>query len=83
MMHLRIANLGPLRTVLNLPSIWTGVYRNPKHVFDFLVEDVSIELDNPYPFQHSGDAQGLRDKIHMRIADEPLRLVDCHTPRPS
>ncbi len=37
-------------------------------------------LGNPFPFQHSGDAQGMRDRVRMRVADAPLRLVDRHKP---
>lgn len=80
-MHLRISTIGPLKMLSVLPSIWNGTYRNPRQVQDFLVEDISIELANPFPFQHSGDAQGMRRRIDMRISDTPLRLVDFHRPR--
>jgi diacylglycerol kinase family enzyme len=81
MMHLRIATLGPLTSLGALPRVWNGSYRNPKHIFDFLVEDVHVELNDPFPYQHSGDAQGMRDAVDWRIADKPLRMVDCHKPR--
>lgn len=81
MMHLRITDINPIAALLRLHPIWKGSYRDPKHIMDFLVEDISIELANPYPFQHSGDAQGMRSRVDMRVADEPLRLVDCHHPK--
>jgi diacylglycerol kinase family enzyme len=82
MMHLRIARLGPLRTIANLPSIWRGAFRDADNVFDFLVNDVHVELEKPFPFQHSGDDQGLRDQIDLKIADDDLELVDYLRPRP-
>ena len=42
---------------------------------------VRIELRRPFPFQHSGDAQGLRTGLELRVASEKLRLVDYYTPR--
>jgi len=83
MMQLRVGTIGPFSALANLGSIWRGHYRNPSKVMDFLVEDVRIELERPFPFQHSGDAQGLRREVEMRISDEPLRLVDYYPPRPT
>ncbi|MDP7039184.1 MAG: diacylglycerol kinase family protein [Myxococcota bacterium] len=80
-MHLRIGMLDPLRVLVNLPSLWKGAYRHPKLVQDFLVEDISVELGSPYPYQHSGDAQGMRDQVDFKISDEMLRLVDLYPPR--
>ena len=45
------------------------------------VERVRIELNRPFPFQHSGDAQGMRTHLELQIAGEPLRLVDYLAPR--
>jgi diacylglycerol kinase family enzyme len=82
MMHLRVGTVGPLRLVpWHLKGLWQGTYRNPEGMFDFLVEDVSVELDKPFPFQHSGDAQGLRDRLDLKIADDNLELVDLYRPR--
>ncbi|OGQ89940.1 MAG: hypothetical protein A2289_11145 [Deltaproteobacteria bacterium RIFOXYA12_FULL_58_15] len=83
MMNLRICTLGPLRVLPQLPSMWNGTYRNPKALMDYLVEDVTIEVDKPYPFQHSGDAQGLRDRVDLKIAEDKLELIDMHKPRPT
>ena len=71
----------PFSVLMTLPSVWRGTYRNPTALFDFLVKDFTIDLDQPYPFQHSGDAQGLRKNVRLKIAPEPLRLVDCYSPR--
>jgi diacylglycerol kinase family enzyme len=80
MMHLRIATIGPLRALCNLPSLWRGSYRNPELIMDFLVEDVEVESAAPYPYQHSGDAQGMRERLRWKIDAEPLQLVDCYRP---
>lgn len=81
MMNLRIGTPGPLRVLHKIPALWNGSYRLPGSLMDFLVEDVTIELAKPFPFQHSGDAQGLRDKLDLRIADDNLEFVDLHRPR--
>jgi diacylglycerol kinase family enzyme len=80
MMHLRISTLGPVAVLSHLRGLWRGHYRHPHHIMDFLVEDVGIELEQPFPFQHSGDAQGLKQNLDFSIASESLRLVDCHRP---
>jgi len=80
MMNLRIAALSAFTALSHLPSLWNGAYRNPSQVFDFLVNDIEIELVQPYPFQHSGDAQGMRKNLRWRIADEPMEIVDLHRP---
>lgn len=79
-MHLRVTNIGPLTALANVRSLWAGTYRNPRCIFDFLVKDVRVELDRPFPFQHSGDSQGMRNDMTLRVCKEPLRLVDCHPP---
>ena len=79
-MQLRIGTLDPLSSVLHLPSIWRGSYRNPTQIFDFLVDDISIELDRPFAFQHSGDDNGLQQQMNLRLSDETLKLVDYLPP---
>ena len=78
MMHLRVTNNGPLATLANLPAAWRGTYRSRDTIFDFLVKDVSIELDRSFPFQHSGDDQGPVSNLQLAIADETLTLVDLY-----
>jgi hypothetical protein len=79
MMQLRVTNISALGALAHLPSIWKGTYRNPEVIRDFLVKDVWIDLQTPYPFQHSGDDQGLRDHLHFEIDEKnPLKLVDFH-----
>ena len=80
MMQLRVSTMGPLSVLGNLGSLWRGHHRSPGRIADFLVEDIQIELDMPFPFQHSGDAQGLKQDISLKLASLPLRLVDCHKP---
>lgn len=81
MMHLRIARLGALGTLGNLPSIWRGTYRNSSKMLDFLVKDVVVELARPMPFQQSGDDQGAVNELHLRVADDRLQLVDLYGTR--
>lgn len=81
MMNLRIGTMGPLRAVPSIPKYWNGNYRNASVLTDFMVENISVEFSNPFPFQHSGDAQGLRDRLDLKIADDNLELVDLYRPR--
>ena len=81
MMNLRIATIGPLSALYNLVGLWRGTHRSSRALKDFLVEDVSIELENPFPFQHSGDPQGMRKRVDIKVSNEPLQLVDFHRPR--
>jgi diacylglycerol kinase family enzyme len=83
MMNLRVAQVGPFEALSHLPSLWRGAFRSPKRLFDFFANDVEIELAQPYPFQHSGDAQGMRKNLRLSVAEETLDLVDLHGPRPA
>lgn len=80
MMNLRIGHVSPFEALAHLPSLWKGSYRNPQGIFDFLLSDVEIELEQPFPFQHSGDAQGMRKNLRWRIANDKLVLLDLHRP---
>ncbi len=80
-MHLRIGLLDPMRVLFNLPALWKGAYRHPKMIQDFLVDDIRVELSSPYPYQHSGDAHGLRENLDFKVSDEMLRLVDLYPQR--
>ena len=76
MMNLRIGRINPIVGVLNMVQLWKGHYRNPANIIDYLVEDVRVELAEPFPFQHSGEALGLRKELDFKIADKKLKLVD-------
>lgn len=75
-MHVRVANMGPFRTLANLPSLWSGKLRDKKRIFDFLGSHIRIELSRPLAFQHSGDSSGDRDKLELILDPQPLQLVD-------
>lgn len=81
-LHLRIASIGPVSAVSHLRGIWKGHYRHRRRVLDFYAQDVQIELAQPFPFQHSGDAKGEREGLSLKMASDRLRLVDCFPPRP-
>lgn len=77
-MQLRIANLGVLQYSTNLREVWNGRYRNPKLLFDFLIQSVSIEMNPPTAFQIGGDAVGRRSRVNVRLSRKPIRLVDFY-----
>lgn len=79
-MHLRVSTIGVREFVANFQQIWSGHYENPEVLFDFLVEDIEIEMDPPAPFQIGGDLQGERRRVRCRLTPEPIRLVDFYAP---
>ncbi len=78
--QLRISTIGAVSFVRNFPAIWRGEFDDPDVVFDYLIEEVSIEMDPPTVFQIGGDPRGERSKVHVAISREPIRLVDFYAP---
>lgn len=79
-MQLRISTISATEFVAGFRKIWRGDYENPETIFDYLVEDVDVEIDPATPFQIGGDEQGLRDRVRMRLTEEPIRLADFYSP---
>jgi diacylglycerol kinase family enzyme len=79
-MQLRISTIGPVAFVRNFPAIWRGEYHDPDTVFDYLVEDIHIELDPPTVFQIGGDPRGERDRVKVSLSRDAIRLVDFYAP---
>jgi hypothetical protein len=79
-MSLRISSMGPNEFVRNVRGIWRGDYQNPSSMFDFLIEDVKIEMDPATPFQVGGDLMGERREARVKLSDRPIRLVDFYAP---
>lgn len=74
-MQLRLVTLSPAESIAHLPALWRGVYRDAERVRDFAVSDVTIRLQTPHPFQHSGEDRGLVDELRLRMSAQSLRLV--------
>jgi diacylglycerol kinase family enzyme len=79
-MHLRISTIGPVPFVANFKAIWRGSYENPEVLFDYLVENITIQMDPPAPFQIGGDPRGERSRVHARLSSQPIQLVDFYAP---
>ncbi|MBI5533578.1 MAG: hypothetical protein HY898_12740 [Deltaproteobacteria bacterium] len=79
-MSLRISTVSVPTFVANFPSIWRGEYQDPNVISDFLVDDVTIEMDPPTPFQIGGDFHGVKDKVRITLGKEPVQLVDYYAP---
>ncbi len=79
-MNLRLSTAPVPAFVRHFREIWSGKYHNPKTVEDFLVEDVTIEIDPPTPFQIGGDSHGTRTSARMRLSPNPIELVDFYAP---
>ena len=77
--HLRVSNITTFAFVGNFPSIWKGEYEDLESTFDYLVEDVTLEMDPPTSFQIGGDVRGERSRVRVRMT-EPIRIVDFYAP---
>lgn len=75
-MHLRIARIPPIMGLVMMVPIWRGHYRNRKGCLDFLVKEVTVDLDEVAPTQHSGEPFGRHKQLHFKVGDNPLPLVD-------
>jgi diacylglycerol kinase family enzyme len=79
-MQLRISTISATEFVGGFRGIWRGDYENPESIFDYLVEDVEVEIDPPTPFQIGGDVIGERAVMAMRLTERPIRLADFYSP---
>jgi diacylglycerol kinase family enzyme len=75
-MHLRLASVNAGEVIANLPSVWQGRWFKEGRVFDYHVSSFTAKFSRPMPFQIGGDAEGYRDEVSMRVADEPVELLD-------
>lgn len=75
--HIRLSHIHPAVATFNIRPLWQGTYRNHKHIHDFLVKDVMVEVDRPTPLHHSGDFMGTASKVRFQVtSDGQTRLVD-------
>lgn len=81
-MHLRISTIGPLAAIFHLLGMWRGTYRHPRRFLDFIVDGFHLELDRPFPWQHSGDTQGPVDELTVQMTRRPIELIDFYGARP-
>ena len=78
-MQLRVSTIGSVEFLRGFRSIWRGDYESDS-ITDYLVEDVDVEMDPPTPFQIGGDEQGERERVRVRLMEEPIRLADFYSP---
>jgi hypothetical protein len=78
-MQLRISKITTLAFVTNFPAIWRGEYEDLETTFDYFIDDVTIEMDPPTPFQIGGDVAGERSRVRVRLT-EPIQIVDFYAP---
>lgn len=79
-MQLRVSTISPPEFVRHLKEIWKGSYENPKVLFDYWVESVSLEFEPAAPFQIGGDARGDRTSVTVALSATPIELVDFYAP---
>lgn len=78
-MQLRISTVHPFTFVRNFGEIWRGEYDNLEIIFDYFVDDITIEMDPPTSFQIGGDVRGDRARVRVRLT-EPIKIVDFYAP---
>jgi len=78
-MALRIATISVPMFVANFKAIWRGEFQDPRILTDFLVDDVTVEMDPPTAFQIGGDFHGVKSRVRIKLA-EPVQLVDFYAP---
>lgn len=78
-MQLRVSTISPLAFVRHFGAIWRGDYADPSTAFDYLVDDVSVEMSPETSFQIGGDVRGDRSRVRVRLT-EPIRVVDFGAP---
>lgn len=79
-LSLRIATMGATEFARNIQAIWKGEYANPRHLIDFVGQDVLVTVDPAQPFQVGGDLQCQRHEARLRLSPKPIRLVDFYVP---
>lgn len=80
-LNLRVSTMRIASMVLNLyPGIWRGTYRNPR-LRDFLVQDITVESDQPMPYQIGGDASGYRRKLRFKTAKHRVQVAELSSER--
>ncbi|HEY4116641.1 MAG TPA: diacylglycerol kinase family protein [Byssovorax sp.] len=77
--NLRVSSISSVEFVQNFRAVWKGEYENLGTIFDYFVDDVSIEMDPPTSFQIGGDVGGERARVRVRLT-EPIRIVDFYAP---
>lgn len=78
-MQLRISIAHPFQFIRHFGEIWRGEYDDLEIIFDYFVDDVSIEVDPATSFQIGGDVRGDRSRVRVRLT-EPIRIVDFYAP---
>lgn len=78
-MQLRVSTISPLTFIRHFSSIWNGEFDDLETVFDYFVDEVTIEMDPPTSFQIGGDVRGDRARVRVRLT-EPIRIVDFYAP---
>jgi len=79
-MQLRISTIKPHEFIYHLKEIWRGEYENPDCLFDFLVENVTLEFEPKVPLQVAGDPRGERARLDVGLCPTPIELVDFYAP---
>lgn len=72
--QLRLADIGALTIIANLPTIWQGRFQHPQ-VHDYLMDAVELVLSRPAPFQSGGDRMGDRSRVLLSLWDRPIVVV--------
>lgn len=74
-MNFRVVRSSLFEVVSHWHSVFTGKWQSANFM-DWLVKDVSIEVDRPLPIQIGGDPVGLRDRWDLSVSDVSVQVLD-------
>ncbi|MFH2005956.1 MAG: diacylglycerol kinase family protein [bacterium] len=70
----RISRAGVFETLTALPRVWKGTYQSAR-IYDFLVDRIEVEGDQPLPLQIGGDLAGMRDRIELALSTSQVEMA--------
>jgi diacylglycerol kinase family enzyme len=74
-MNFRVVTASVMECLSHWHAIWTGRYAAPTFI-DYLVKDVSVEVDRPLPLQIGGDPAGTRQTWDLSVSDFSVQVLD-------
>ncbi len=72
--HLRIIDMTPFQTTVNMPAAMRGTLEHPG-CHDFYADRVRVVFSEAMPYQVGGDARGYRKELVLKMSEIPATLI--------
>ncbi len=72
--QLKIASTGLAETLASMPGVWRGTMMN-ENIKDILASEVSLQFSRDVPIQVSGDPDGWRSNMTIRMYPHTIDLI--------